>query len=213
MELLANENCLRISVKGKFAGGVFSVNAQEKIGFNSQLAAIQLEGYPVFTTDGKLSLAQSNLLRNPSLRGFIAQTGLRKGESLHFFTNAVHLYLIRPTESRVLAAIDDMVKLADPAELEVVHPNCQRLPAQFQGLLPLIEKWALDDDSERQDLLNRASTTSLRALVTAVDPYVQVIDSYLNSFGDNPLPYEACALGRLAECAVEAKRYLETTAR
>jgi hypothetical protein len=202
LEILSNTDYLRISVKGAFAWGPLTVNAEEKIGFSSKLAGVQVGGHPVYTIDGRVSSVQSSLLRDSVLRHFLTETTLQRGESLHFFNNSIALYLVRPPESRVLAAIDSLVNLANKGEIQEVRLDLTKLPERFHPLVPLVKEWAVDDDSDREQLVSSSSKTGLEVFLKQVEPYIDGINSYVASFGDTPSP-EAAALGRLAECALE----------
>jgi hypothetical protein len=81
----------------------------------------------------------------------------------------------------------------------------QKLPSQFRRIIPLLEKWSTSDHSDRDSLLAGFPKATLKALVEEVSPYFESINSYSDSFGKQPLPEEAAALGRLAECAAEAR--------
>ncbi len=117
---------------------------------------------------------------------------------------------MRPAEARALAAIDALVSLADRVDIHKAEElDFSKLPPAFCPLIPLVKEWAIDDDSDREQLLSGSSKAALSAFVQQVEPFIQALDSYLDSFGDSPSP-EAAALARLAECAREAKQHLET---
>ncbi len=79
-----------------------------------------------------------------------------------------------------------------------------RLPPEFQFLIPLIRKWAESDDHLRSDLIDQAGGASLRELADNVVPLFDSINTYLNRLGKE-LPEAAIALQTLAECASEAQ--------
>ena len=80
-------------------------------------------------------------------------------------------------------------------------------PPALRSLVPLIAKWAIEDDAERSRKLRRCSPSTRRKLTNAVVPLLPAIDQFLDSFGANP-PEEACALGSLAQAALEAQSLL-----
>lgn len=209
--LMANREYLQISVKGAFPWKPFTINMEERIGFASKLTVFRVGTHRVFTADGEVSSVQAKLLRKPRLVQLINALNLRPGESLHFFTNAITLYLIRPVESRAAAAIDGLITLTEGAEdSQVEELDSSKLPERFRHFLPLIKQWAKDDDLEREELVRGSSKAELKLLVKQVGPDLEAVDSYLDSFGALALSPEAAALGRLAECVLEAKQYLET---
>ena len=71
----------------------------------------------------------------------------------------------------------------------------------------MLSKWAIDDDEERARKLNRCADSTRQKLVDSVIPLLPAIDEFLGAFGANP-PEEACALGSLAQAALEAKSLL-----
>lgn len=210
--VFANKMYVHGAVKGIFATGVLTVNAEGKIGFRSQYATtVRANGkeYPVFTENGSLSPEQATLLKRPELLALIKESDLQESESIHFTNGDLSFYLRSPTLGRITESIDRMIDLANQIETREEELDLRVPPLRFNPLIPLTKKWAVGDDLEREDLLARSSRAELRALVEKVEPYLTSIDSYLDSFGDRPPSAEAAAvLGKLAECAVEAKLYL-----
>ena len=135
-------------------------------------------------------------------------TTLQEGESLYFTKGEIGFYLKRPDSDRVSGLIDRMIELAGKVETVEKEPNLEVLPTQFHPIIPLIKKWAVADDSERNDLLATTPVTALRALADEVSPYLHAIDSYLDSFAGKAPTEEAVALGRLAECTLDARQRL-----
>jgi hypothetical protein len=182
------------------------------VGFRSEFAdALSVGGkrYPVFTEDGKVSSDQKHLLSRPELVSLVEQSGLQEGESLYFTRGEMGFYLKRPDTDRISVAIDRMIELAGKVEIAEEELNLKLLPVQFHPIIPMIEKWALADDSERSDLLAATPEAVLRSLTDEVFPYLGAINSYLDSFRGGAPTEQAVALGRLAECALEAKQYLD----
>jgi hypothetical protein len=200
-------------VKGAFASRPFSINAKQKGGFRSEYSSTPTIGskhYPVFTEVGKLSPDQEDLLGRPELASLVEESDLREGESLYFTKGEIgfYFYLEQTIADRIRRVIDRVVDLAGRVEISEEKLNLKLLPAQFHPLIPLIERWALADDSDRSDLLSTTPEPILRALIGEVEPYLEVIDSYLDSFREGSPTEQAAALGRLAECALEAKQHL-----
>jgi hypothetical protein len=155
-----------------------------------------------------VSSEQKDLLGRSELLSLITQSGLRDGESLYFTRGEIGFYLKGPDSDRVNRVIDRIIELAGKVETVEEGLNLKLLPAQFHSIIPLIKKWAVADDSERDDLLAATPITVLRSLAEEVSPFLSSIDSYLDSFGGKAPTEQAVALGRLAECALEAKQRL-----
>jgi hypothetical protein len=81
-------------------------------------------------------------------------------------------------------------------------------PESLRHLEPLARRWAISDDVDRSLAQETASDADLLALLTTVEPHFDAINQYLDSFADGP-DEDACVLGTLAECAVEARLELE----
>jgi hypothetical protein len=107
--------------------------------------------------------------------------------------------------NRVRTIIDAVIDLM-PHEREA--PAAFAIfPEALRPLAPLLAKWAIDDDDERSRKVKRCARSARQKLVDAVVPLLPTIDSFLDSFGANP-PEEACALGSLAQAALEAQSLL-----
>jgi hypothetical protein len=168
--------------------------------------------YSVFTANGSLSAAQEALPDTSEFRDLLEGLQLADDESLHVSRSGLGIYLRgRSVDSlrgslalgaALLNALRDREAPAEPSQIE-------DLPEAFQPLAPLTRKWAIDDDIERESLIEDSEASELSDLVAAVGPYMDAIDGYLNSFGDRPLNSSAIKLGRLAEATAEARRRLE----
>ncbi len=104
-----------------------------------------------------------------------------------------------------MAAVDIACQLAEQFPRVGDSLDLGGLPAKFEGLRGLIPKWTLSDDEERSEMLQEASSAELKSFVATVSPHIPAIDEYLDSFGDEPPPEAAVALGALAECCLEAQ--------
>jgi hypothetical protein len=209
--VLENKDYANGTVQGMFASRPFSINAKQRAGFRSEFArtlAVAGKRYAVFAETHRLSPDQEDILGRTELSSLVEESNLREGESLYFTQGEIGFYLKRPTADYVGRVVDRMVDLATKVEVPEEGLNLNLLPAQFHPLIPLIERWALSDDSDRDDLLDAARESILRALIDKVEPYLETIDLYLDSFREEPPSEQAAALGRLAECALEAKQRL-----
>lgn len=210
--VLANNTYVHGAVSGTFASRPFTINAKQRVGFRSEFAealSIGGERYPVFTEDGKVSSDQKHLLSRSELVSLVEQSGLREGESLYFTKGEIGFYLKRPDSDRTIGVVDRVIELARKVEIAEQELNLELLPVQFHPIIPMIRKWAWADDSERNDVLAAAPDAVLLSLTEEVFPYLGAIDSYLDSFLGGAPTEQAVALGRLAECALEAKQHLD----
>lgn len=128
-----------------------------------------------------------------------------KKDSVHVFKDSISVYF-RPDSEEVLdSGINSLCEIVGP-KVRNTKDSFRSLPDHFSPLIPLIEKWAEDDDSWREDMLANASPSKAATLIEKVEPFLSQIDEYLNSHHDEA----ACALGRLAEVTIEAKLKLRS---
>jgi len=78
--------------------------------------------------------------------------------------------------------------------------NIAALPNEFQDLQPLVDKFAISDDVEREAKMESATAAEKQRLVDSVSPRFDAINAYLDEHDDD----SAHMLGRLAEAAAEA---------
>jgi hypothetical protein len=208
--VLANRTYVHGAANGTFASMPLTINAKQML-FRSEFAcALHVGGqrYAVFTEDGKVSSVQKYALSRPELTSLVKESGLQEGESLYFTKGEIGFYLKRPGTDRTIGIIDQVIQLAANVENDEEELNLELLPVQFHAIIPTIKRWAVADDSERDDLLSTTPEVVLRSLTDEVIPYLDAIDSYLDSFRGEAPTEQAAALGRLAECALEAKQRL-----
>jgi hypothetical protein len=208
---------LHLSIAGSFPAQPLSVNERNLIDpLLQEAGSVTIDNairYPLFTKTGNLSPDQRSLVENTEFRSLLRELDLQTGEKLIVSTDELSAYLKKPTAERITSLIDGFVNLINHIDIPQEELDLNVLPPQFHPLIPLIKKWAIGDDLDREDFLENFPKAVLERFVMEVEPYLRPIDSYLDSFGYRPPSEQACALGRLAECAVEAKRYLEADRR
>ena len=62
---------------------------------------------------------------------------------------------------------------------------------------------AITDDFERDELIEGLSTKQRNNLIKAIEPKLEAINSFLDTFGDKPLTEGAIGLQCLAELTIE----------
>jgi hypothetical protein len=213
IRIFANRNFLHLSIAGSFPAQPLSVNERNLINpLLKEAGSVALDKrirYSLFTEAGVLSPDQKRLLGTTHFRALLRDLDLQREEKLNIFSNEISAYLKNPTAERVTRLIDGLAVLENNLEIPQKEIDLTLLPRQFHPLIPLMKKWAISDDSDRENFLENLPKRQLERFVMEVEPYLRPIDSYLDSFGGRPPSEQACALGRLAECAVEAKRSLE----
>jgi hypothetical protein len=97
---------------------------------------------------------------------------------------------------------DPRCQLLPPAVMAVAG-SAIVVPQELQGLEPLVKRFGLSDDLERERVLDGASTEELIALANAVPKKTfDLINQFLDQTGD---AVEAVPFGDLAQAAMEAK--------
>jgi hypothetical protein len=153
--------------------------------------------------------ALRQFLASPSLTLALAALRLKEAESLHIYRNGPVLYFKPESPDEVLSAEETLCDLVQKLPSFDGGVNFDGLPPELKKLTPLIREWAEPDDELRSELLERKLESVLRKFVAAVEPHIPSINEYLDSFREEASPEAAAALGRLAECASEARLILE----
>jgi hypothetical protein len=213
----ANAEYVLVELRGAASvrGVVFSVNLLDRIMVTKRLLLrLGPKAWPVFICRDDSSDTVAQWFKVSEHARFIEQLGLEDGEGLVVCANALRAYLKCPSQDRLMSFPETLTRIVEELPSEKSEPmDSSELPAQFHGLQPLIRLWAIADDADRSERVKRASVKILRHFVDTVYLQLDAIDTYLHSFGDNPLSEAAAALGTLAECACEAKLRLDRVKR
>jgi len=207
----ANETYVVVEVRGPYKLGLLAINLPNRIQFMSTAGTelnVAGRNIPTFVRTGGASPAQVEALRSDGIARVLEIAELGDGEGVHFYDDAAMAYLRCPSADRIAAIIEGLVDCAPATAEQADEADFDKLPARFHSLIPLVSKWSIADDDARENLLAHSPKRALKQLVEQVEPYLVSIDAYLDSCGKTPPP-EACALGTLTECALEAKAVLE----
>jgi hypothetical protein len=211
VRMFANHFFLNTEVAASFTIEHLSINRKNENNVMLKAAGpfrINGKQYSTFTESGALTSKHRKLFARAEFKTAVHELDLQAQESLHFAVDSISAYFDHPPLSRVIKVIESFRNLAESMAEPVEDLDLTVLPVQFHPLIPLIKKWAISDDSDREDFLTSSPKTILKSLVSEIEPYLPAIDSYLDSFGHRAPSEEAAALGRLAECASEAKQHL-----
>jgi len=211
IEVLANSELILADVEasyGRFELFVINPRPSTRYGKHARPINTTTAKHVLFTIEGNLSPSQSELCESGVLERLLDVIDPGEGEEINVSQRLVRVYLQRPSMNRVVAIIHAVIDLMPHDERAV--PEFASLPDALRPLIPLLAKWAIDDDDERSRKLKRCTRSTRQKLVDAVVPLLPAIDNFLDSFGANP-PEEACALGSLAQAALEAQSLLRET--
>jgi hypothetical protein len=204
----ASEEYLGISVEGSLNIGLCSINRPNKISFvkfPSTLTVARDSRWPVFVrSDIVPSIELLKLLDSQPLHAAVSLLVASSKESLHICRDSICAYSCIQSTDALQVGIDLLCELVAP-QTKISRADLKSLPANLMPLIPLIQEWAEGDDGWREDKLQKSSKSKIQKLVGSVDPFLDEIDIYLDSHDDEA----AHALGRLAECAAEARLHLK----
>jgi len=208
IDLLANSELILADVEASYGRfELFVINPRPSTRFGKPARPINTATakHVIFTIDGNLSPSQSELCESGVLERLLDVIDPDECEEINVSQRLVRVYLERPSMNRVVAIIHAVIDLMPHDERAV--PEFASLPDALRPLIPLLAKWAIDDDDERSRKLKRCTPSARKKLIDAVVPLLPAIDNFLDSFGANP-PEGACALGSLAQAALEAQSLL-----
>ena len=83
--------------------------------------------------------------------------------------------------------------------------SSENIPLNLRGLVPLLNKWSVSDDNEREKLLAKTTNQQKIDLIATVYPLMDDINKFLDSFEDKPPTDEAIRIGDLAQLVSELK--------
>jgi hypothetical protein len=202
---------LALRLDGVVCSPIFTVNRQDRV-MMIKTAVKQPKELPlqVFASDITSATVVSAWFSNAANLECVKSFFLGENDSIHVYGNQLKVYLRQPSQEKVVATLPQLEKLASQLHLESEDAvDFSTLPEQFRQLKPLMEKWAVSDDHERSNLVDKASRQTLNKLVQTVSPQMEAINKFLDSFGGKPLSDAAVILGTLADCASEAKLRLD----
>jgi len=216
VKLRSNKRFIVAEASVRFSG-CSSINRKDIV-MGLSKKDITIPGFPslpVWSNQSKNELM--HLLNSKALGKALAKLQLKDQESVHIYKNLIMVYLQRTSSKEILSAIMAMCDLAhcisDTVKTDRNDFETSVLPVQFKDLIKLFPKWAESDDVKRGEIIESASTLSLKKLVSTVEPKLQAINEYLDSFKNSPPSEAATALGTLAECCLEAQTELRGRAR
>jgi hypothetical protein len=208
IHLIASEEYISLAVHGALEIGQCSINCVNRVSDVDQPSDLRIDGqsrWSVFLPRNRQPHeALINFLNLPALLSAVELVIQSPKDSLHVYIDALCVYF-QPTSSghvqKAIELLSGLVGIKTRAKKE----NLDSLPKEFAPLIPLIQKWSEGDDSLREEMLNRASKSTLKKLIEAVSPFLPQINDYLDRNDDET----ACALGTLAEVSIEAEHELK----
>lgn len=216
IQVYANTHCLciQLNIKNFVSKFLFSINREDRIFilydkiFDTKIGKNLFPVYIDKTRSTNINEIKDWLTSDKNVP-YLKSLDLKQDEHLHFYANALFLYIRARTINDLKNVLDALSHLADnlPKDKEE-KIDLTKLPHEFHKLIPLIKKWGIGDDVQRIEKLEKISLKEKREFYRIFKPYFPKINSYLNSFGEN-LPEEAVVLMYAAEAAAEVQAELE----
>ena len=110
---------------------------------------------------------------------------------------------LRFAEKRKKKAGFRQLLLADTDQQLAESVNTGKVPPSLRVLIPYAKKYSVGDDLLRSQLGDGLSNREKKELIAVVAPLLPDINTFLDSFGDDPLNDEAIVMGSLAEFVCE----------
>jgi len=196
-----------VSVNSELA---LSVNKPDKMfGFKVPFPVAD-SPYPIY-----ISANADDFIKSENVRSFLRdvfslleEQGFSSPESAHFYRNGLCFNL--KLERDVKLILDGLIEIIDRHDLvfqskSKMSISKRNLPDNLKSLFPLMKNYAIADDSERSQVVEKMSAKKKKELVDIVSPLFPEINAYLDSFGERPLSEEATLVGNLAELVSELK--------
>lgn len=183
---------------------LFSINIPDKVCLaNKHLEDISEIG-KIYTNNSK----NGQILKCITiLIGELKSMNFDKSEGLTVYGNSIHLTLkyerqILP-EIEVLKKIRSQIELNFPDEANVI--DYLDLPIDLRQTLIQFGFLAISDDFERNEKIQSLTKKQRTNYIVALEPKLENINSFLDTFRDKPLTDGAIRLQRLAELLIELK--------
>lgn len=188
----------------------FSINNPENI--LSFRTPIHQKSFPyiIYVSRSNINIAENKEFNKvcDSIGSLLKKINLTPEESVFVAGNVVCFAL--KTDRDLITNIDDIIDFFNVNQdffkktiRNVI--STKNIPDSLKPLAPLMRKYSLSDDSERDQLIEEMKPKKIKQLIESVDPYMNDINNYLNSFKQEPLSEEATLLGNLAELVTELK--------
>jgi hypothetical protein len=167
----------------------------------------------VSVNEGRI-VESENWLNRAETKALLAGISLSHGERLFIWQNAAELFVMPAGTSVIWKRLDALFALLStlPSQVQTRSRITKTdVPVALHPALPLLSRWALSDDHDRELRIGKARTRSLVVLRDTVVPLLGDIDAYLVGFGATT-PESANRLGDLAQAAIEARQELNRRA-
>ncbi|HLL60283.1 MAG TPA: hypothetical protein VK338_01070 [Candidatus Nitrosocosmicus sp.] len=191
---------------------VFSVNLPDKIFLLNKKIDTASISVPIYTNDTFISDELIRYIHRKKNIQLLESLNLSSKEGLFIARNG--MYFVCEYTRNIKNTMNILIQIANSLPkspnnqtkgtvIDGLEFHKEKLPEDLRPLSQYIRKYAISDDTLREEKLNKLSKKEKQNLITAVSPYMDSINTYLDSFKDKPLSNEAVLLGYLAETVSE----------
>lgn len=188
----------------------FSINRPDIIFLNTQPNKLKDFPHIVYTQEQGDVFPQNGTFQKfwALFSAILNHLQLTVSEGVFFYTNGVIFAL--DLKRDLVKALDKIIDLLienntifKKEEKQKIDPK--NIPDNLKGLLPLLKKYSVSDDSERDELVVQMSNDQKKTLIHIVDPLMSEIEAYLDSFVNKVFTHEASLISDLAELVAELR--------
>ncbi len=167
LDLLANRDLMLADIEAAYGQfRLFYVNPRvHESRYGAPACTVDVAGvkHQIFNYHGQLSRTQADLVESGALERLLGVIDPQEGEEINVSQRLVRVYLRRPSTQRVLAVIHAVMGLM-PHESDWKEGRAfEEIPAALRPLIPLASRWAISDDEERWQKLNRCAPSTGRS--------------------------------------------------
>jgi hypothetical protein len=181
---------------------LFSINFPDKVCFADKKLK-EITGIGKIYTDNSKNYQVVNCIE--MLIDELRTLDFDNKEGLTVYRNSLQLTLNH--NRQFLPEIEVCKKLKTIIELnfpdKAIITDYSDLPNELQELLVKFERLALSDDYERDELIERFTTKQRKYFIRVIEPKIEKINLFLDTFGDKPLTEGAIGLQSLLELTIE----------
>lgn len=166
--------------------------------------------YKIFVSDEKYNFEQNEYVKEfwSSFSNLLRRISLSETESIFLYNNYVFFFLA--AERDIVSELDGIIDLINAnnnifKRQSIRSISSKGVPESLKPLIPLLKKYSISDDAEREQLIMEMKQKEKVKLINSVQPFFEEINAYLDSFKENPLSEEAILIGDLAQLVSELK--------
>ncbi len=207
----AGNESIALITRGQFiTRQAVSVNRPDVVIPTKQIYGLMThQGMKMYSGTGSLEGSLRKCLLDPPLAHYLEQAKFQETSSLHLYRNELILYSATPSDLLALTTLANIFVSIAACLISTNRPENARLrlPRDLEALRPLMTKWSISDDDEREQVIQASSRDEVVAFCAAVEPYLNRLSMYLGEHDDDDLQTPA-KISALLETALEARSYL-----